>query len=127
MRKLTALILVATLGACTWTKQAAENGKQAAIDCAKQDLGQTVGEAAVSLVMTVVTILATGGTNWEGDLDALGTKYGAEALACAEKTAEAIFRTPVTPETGDKLSADQAQLIAAHARASARISGKSFR
>lgn len=132
MRKiaLATLVMLATVTGCSWFSSATKNAETAAIDCGKQDLGQTVATAAVSLIMDVVTIVATGGADWQADLDALGAKFGPDALACAEKVAEAVFRTPLDANAGAAGSAatgDAAVMQAAHARVQMRLAGKVFK
>jgi hypothetical protein len=87
-------ICALTSSACSTAKHVETVVKDDAIECAKQDLGQTVAAGALSLAMTVANILFEGGTNWQGDLDALAAKYGPDALACAAKIAQDLFHPP---------------------------------
>lgn len=126
----TALTLIANTAGCSWFQNKEAAVKQAAVNCAKQDLGQTVASAGESLLLTVVSIIASGGVNWTADLAALETKYGAEAVECAANIAEALFRTApvstspdagVAPATGDD---DAAAVKAAHDRVEQYLNAK---
>lgn len=127
MKKLLAALALITMvpaqAGCSWWRSKEPAVKEAAIDCAKQDLGKTVTEAAQSIVLTVVAIIAKGGADWKSDLESLGAKYGVEAVLCAAQVAEALFRpAPATmPSTGDD------PMAAAHARAAQMLVGKKFR
>ena len=86
---------------CSWFSHAATVAKADAIECAKQDLGQTVAGGVESLLLTVVTIVFNGGANWQADLDALAAKFGPETLACCAKVAQDLFSTGSgSPSTG---------------------------
>ncbi len=122
MKKLLSLSVVASLlFSCSGSQKAAAVG-QVAIDCAKADLGQTVASAGLSVLMTVVGIIFSGGATWQSDLAALEAKYGPEVLACAEQVAEELFRTPApaVPATGDMTESP-------HDRALKALGGKKIR
>ena len=125
MKKFLSLVLLSSLLATACTKVQVTAGKNAAIDCAKADLGQTVASGVESVLMTVVTIVFDGGANWVADLAAIGAKYGPEVLACAEKTAEALFRVPA-PGAGSGI-ATGISVLTPHDRAVQALSGKSFK
>ena len=115
-------VMLASTASCAWLKSEGSKAQAAAVDCAKQDLGQTVADAGVSLLMAVVAILAAGGSDWRADLTALETKYGADAVACAVKIGESLFRPApdAVPLPGYRLSD-------AHDRAVQALVGKTFR
>lgn len=113
---------VATSG-CSWFKKESTVVKQGVIDCAKQDLGQTIPEAGLSLLMVVAGIIFEGGLNWQADLDKLATKYGPDAVQCAAHIADLMFRTPA-----DGSGASTAESIETPSnRASKYTSGRSFK
>lgn len=129
MKKLLSTLLLSSFlysaSGCTKTQVTA--GENAAIDCAKADLGQTVESAGLSVLMTVMSIIFDGGVNWVGDLAAIGAKYGPEVLACAEKVAEAAFRTPSTGSGAGSGLSTGAEAVSPHDRAVQALSGKSFK
>lgn len=71
--------------------------KEGVIECVKQNLGQTVTEVGVSLLLAVVSIISAGADGWRDALNALGVKYGEEAVACAAAMAADLFATPPVP------------------------------
>jgi hypothetical protein len=98
-----------TTSACTTAKHVGSVVKADAIECAKQDLGQTVVDAGLSLAYTVAGIIFQGGTDWQADLDKLAATYGPDALACAAKIAGDLFTPPTAgsgagPSTADALA-----------------------
>lgn len=131
MKKLTSLLLVVALAAPTVGCQ--HSGtiiKNDLIDCGRQDLGQTVKEAGVSLLMTVVGILVQGGTNWRQDLSSLGGEYGSDAVSCAVKIASDLFKNATSTGSGSGSSAPStadADLGDPYARAQLFNQGKSFK
>lgn len=126
MKKLAAavmLLLAATsTTGCAWFQAKETAVKDVLIDCAKQDLGASVAEAGESILLTVIDVIVQGGTDWEKDLSLLEGKYGADALACAEKVAEEIFRPVPTPVP----AANAGPVAVVHARAAKAIAGKKF-
>lgn len=83
----------------------------ALIDCAKQDLGQLVGDQ--TLLAVVTTDLAQG--DYAAALDALIGKVGQDALACAVKAVETVATSgrPATSEPSPLALHAQAE-IATH-------------
>jgi hypothetical protein len=133
MKKLTSLLVVVALAAPTvgCGSHAGTIVKNDLIDCGKQDLGQTVKEAGVSLLMTVMGILVQGGTNWRQDLSALGGEYGSDAVSCAAKIAADLFKNATGTDTGSGSGSDSlatsAEIGDPYARAVLFNQGKSFK
>lgn len=102
MKKIAALALVFSLAtsACLSSAQKAAAG-DAAAQCAAADItgilnsigGSDAEASAESVLMSVISIVASGATGWEVELIALGTKYGAKAIVCAVQIAEALFNS----------------------------------
>src|SRR5262249_3058070 len=120
----TAFVLVSlpASAGCSWFKKEAAVAKADIIDCAKQDLGQTVEEAGMSLAMTVAMIIFSAPAGWQDVLHQLEAKYGADAIGGAEKLAGDLFKPPpsTTPETGEKVESP-------YDRAKQALDGKKFR
>jgi hypothetical protein len=85
------LTIAATPVACTAAKNAGTTAENVAIQCAKQDLGQTWLAAGESVLMFIIATIANGGTNWQSDLDAAAAKYGPDLVACAAQVAAQVF------------------------------------
>lgn len=129
MKKLVSAVTMVALACstvgCSWFESKAKVAEDDAIACVKADLGQSVEAVGVSLLMTVVSILANGGTDWSANLAALEAKYGKDAIACAEKVAADLFKpTPSATPSTSALAAGSAQ---AYLRATQALSGKKFR
>lgn len=120
---LAVLALATTTAGCSWFQSKETVVKDDLLNCAKADLGTTVESAGASILMTVVSILANDGTNWQADLSALEAKYGGLAISCAEKIAADLFKkAPIsTPSTGALEGNDLAEQ-----RAQSVIAGKKF-
>ena len=112
MKKLITVLTLVAMSAsagCSWFTSETKAAETAAVDCAKQDLGQTVEAVGMSLLLTVSSIIFNGGANWQSDLTALAAKYGADAVTCAASIAETLFKQPtpdagVGPSTSDSIS-----------------------
>lgn len=115
MLKLTLLAVV--LSACTPTTRATVESD--AIDCATQDVGKTVTEVGLTLLADVAIIVEAGAQGWKDALDALGKKYGGDAVACAAK--DVLDALAHTDTTQPGAHAD------AMARAQAFLAGKRFK
>ena len=130
MKKIAATLVcfavLATSASCSWFKKEETVVKTDLIDCAKADLGQNVKETGVSLLMTVVAIIASGGTNWSADLSALESKYTTDAVACAEKIAGDLFKSARTGSGAPATGAPSEQELA-YQRAQKALAGKRFK
>lgn len=134
MKKLTSLLLAVALAApAAGCQHSGTIIKNDLIDCGRQDLGQTVKEAGVSLLMTVVGILVQGGTNWRQDLSSLGGEYGSDAVSCAVKIASDLFKnatgtgSDAGSGSGSSSIATSAEAGDPYARALLFNQGKSFK
>lgn len=80
---LVAVVGVATAPSCAWFKHAGTVVETAAIDCAKQNLGQTVEAVGLTILADVAQIIQAGKDGWQAALDKLGAQYGSDAIQCA--------------------------------------------
>ena len=127
MRKLTALVTVLAIASATACHtQPGQIIKNDAIDCAHADLGQTVADMGLSLLMAVATILFQGGSNWQYDLNQLGAKYGPDVISCAAKIAGDLFKMP-QEGSGSAAPGTAAGIETPYQRAVEFNRGKSFK
>ena len=114
MRKILSALLVTSFLGCSST---ATTVKNTAIDCVKQDLGQTANQAGQSLLMDVVGVLAAGATGWEAQLATLAATFGQDAINCAVTIAEELFRQALPNAGSATVGATDEDLAGAHDRA----------
>lgn len=95
----------------------------AALECAKADLGKTVPEAGASILAVVATILKEHGADAKAGLDALADHYKPDLIACAAHVAQALFAPPAD---GSKTASSGAPDPAAVAAAQAWIDGRGY-
>lgn len=127
MKKLLSLLTVLALAAAGCKNLNTSGAKQVAIDCAKQDLGKTVTQAGLSLLMTVASILFDGANDWQAKLTTLAEGYGVDAVKCAAKVAEELFRVPTSDSgSGTGISTSQ-EAESPHDRAVNFTSGTTFK
>lgn len=126
---LVCVAVMATSASCSWFQKEETTVKTDLIDCAKQDLGQSVSASGVSLLMTVVAIIATGGADWTADLAALESKYSTDAVSCAEKIASDLFKPSTGSGSGSSAPATGAasQELLEYQRAQQVLAGKKFK
>ena len=80
---LVALLALAGVASCAWFQRAGTTVEADAIDCAKQNLGQTVTAAGLTILADVMQIVQAGANGWKQALDNLAAQYGSDAVQCA--------------------------------------------
>jgi hypothetical protein len=117
---LVALLALAAVAACSLTMSCGASQK-----AALKNLATCTELAAVKdLTPTVESIIASGVSSWQAQLEALGKSFGMDELACAVTAAQQFFASPagtakmaamLAAEGSGKVSAESAQEAAAGA------------
>ena len=120
--RLLALVLACALAVpgCSWFDSNAKTVEQSAIDCARADIGQLVGDQGLTLLGEVAQIVAAGGDGWQDALTKLATTVGNDALACAVKAVSTVF---ASRPTGQQSTVESASAT----RASSFIASKHWK
>lgn len=94
LRRLAVLALLSAflaLPACSWWSSKGKPAVAEAIDCAKQDLKQTVKTSGLDVLSEVAGIVLSGGDGWKDTLAQVGAELGRDVLACAVRAARDAF------------------------------------
>ena len=86
-----ALTLALCVPSCSWFSAKASASEKAFVSCAGKDLTANAAGIAGSVLEEVTKILTQGSAGWQTDLDSVGSKVGADVLACAVETIREVF------------------------------------
>lgn len=100
-KKLTALIAMLALTACTLTaaKKDVTALGQSFATCAKADVGKAL-DSGGTILSAVIAAVSAGGVNWIADLDAVALVVGDDAMTCAIAAVEAVLKPAANSGSG---------------------------